>query len=74
MYSSSLYCVLSTQLELTFNSLVSVDISVYHRGFHGDLNETFQVGNVSDEAKKLVKTTWECLSKSIEMGESCTYA
>ena len=33
------------------------------------MNETFQVGTVSDDAKKLVKTTWECLRKSIEMGK-----
>jgi len=44
-----------------------VDVTVYHRGFHGDLNETFCIGKVSSVAEKLVKTTWECLQKSIEM-------
>ncbi|RWS20295.1 Methionine aminopeptidase 1-like protein, partial [Leptotrombidium deliense] len=33
--------------------LVNVDITVYHRGFHGDLNETFFVGTVDKAAKKL---------------------
>lgn len=45
-----------------------VDVTVYHRGYHGDLNETFLVGNVSDTGKKLVQTTWECLQKAIEAG------
>ena len=31
-----------------------VDVTVYHNGFHGDLNETFLVGNVKPEVKKLV--------------------
>ncbi|KAF5287702.1 hypothetical protein FQA39_LY15802 [Lamprigera yunnana] len=47
--------------------LCNVDITVYHRGFHGDLNETFLVGNVSEEHKNLVKVTHECLSKAIEI-------
>lgn len=42
-------------------------MTVYHRGFHGDLNETFFVGNVSDKHKNLVKVTYEALSKAIEI-------
>nr|CAI5837020.1 unnamed protein product [Callosobruchus analis] len=47
--------------------LCNVDITVYHRGFHGDLNETFLVGNVSEKHKKLVTVTHECLMKAIEL-------
>ncbi|XP_065324045.1 methionine aminopeptidase 1-like isoform X2 [Gordionus sp. m RMFG-2023] len=47
--------------------IVNVDITVYHDGFHGDLNETFFVGNVDEASKKLVKVTYECLSKAIEL-------
>lgn len=47
--------------------ICNVDVTVYHRGFHGDLNETFFVGNVSEQHKKLVKTTYECLAKAIEI-------
>ncbi|KAF6207728.1 hypothetical protein GE061_016176 [Apolygus lucorum] len=47
--------------------ICNVDITVYHRGFHGDLNETFLVGEVSDTAKKLTKVTWECLQKAIDI-------
>lgn len=50
----------------------AVDITVYHNGFHGDLNETFFVGDVDEEAKKLVQTTYECLMQAIDSGaRSC---
>lgn len=45
--------------------IVNVDVTVYHRGFHGDLNETFFVGKVSEASKELVKTTYECLMLAI---------
>lgn len=48
---------------------ISVDVTVYHRNFHGDLNETLLIGDVSPEAKNLVKTTWECLQNAIEIGK-----
>jgi methionyl aminopeptidase len=40
-------------------------VTVYHRGFHGDLNETFFVGDVKPEYKKLVEVTYEALMKAI---------
>lgn len=47
-----------------------VDITVYHRGFHGDLNETFFVGDqVSEDKRKLVQVTYECLQQAIDMGK-----
>jgi len=45
-----------------------VDVTTYHRGFHGDLNETMLVGSVSDKAKLLVETTHECLARAIAAG------
>jgi len=48
----------------------TVDITVYHNGFHGDLNETFYIGEVDEEAKKLVQTTYECLMQSIDSGRN----
>ena len=47
-----------------------VDISVYKHGFHSDLNETFFVGNVDQKSRDLVRTTYECLEKAIEMSKS----
>ena len=43
--------------------IVNIDVTVYHRGYHGDLNETFFVGNPKDSAKKLVKNTWDSLEQ-----------
>jgi len=53
--------------ELQDGDICNVDISLYHDGFHTDLNETFLVGNVAPETRKLVQTTHECLEKAIEI-------
>jgi methionyl aminopeptidase len=50
---------------LADGDILNIDVTVFHRGFHGDLNETVFVGNVAESAKKLVKVTWECLEKAI---------
>uniref|UniRef100_A0A7I4YKB7 Methionine aminopeptidase n=1 Tax=Haemonchus contortus TaxID=6289 RepID=A0A7I4YKB7_HAECO len=48
--------------------LCNVDVTVYHRGFHGDLNETFLVGDaVDEESRNLVRVTYECLQQAIAM-------
>ena len=49
--------------------ICNVDVTVFHRGFHGDLNETYLVGEVSPEARDLVTVTWQCLQKAIDIGE-----
>ncbi|XP_016807398.1 methionine aminopeptidase 1 isoform X3 [Pongo pygmaeus] len=46
--------------------IVNVDITLYRNGYHGDLNETFFVGEVDDGARKLVQTTYECLMQAID--------
>jgi len=46
-----------------------VDITVYKNGFHGDLNETFFVGEVDEGAQKLVRVAYECLMKGISIGK-----
>jgi len=45
--------------------ICNIDITVYYNGFHGDVNETFLVGNVDEESKTLVRVTRECLEKAI---------
>ncbi len=47
-----------------------MDITVFKNGFHGDLNETFFVGEVDEGAKKLVRVAYECLMKGIALGKS----
>uniref|UniRef100_A0A8C5KC53 Methionyl aminopeptidase 1 n=1 Tax=Jaculus jaculus TaxID=51337 RepID=A0A8C5KC53_JACJA len=39
---------------------------LYRNGYHGDLNETFFVGDVDEGARKLVQTTYECLMQAID--------
>ena len=55
-------------------SIVAVDISVYHGGFHSDLNETFFVGNVDDGSRKLVEIAYECMMKGIAIGELYSFS
>ncbi|KAL3071917.1 hypothetical protein niasHT_039742 [Heterodera trifolii] len=48
--------------------ICDVDVTVFHRGFHGDLNETFLVGDaVSEKNLKLIKVTYECLRQAIDI-------
>lgn len=47
----------------------AVDITVYRSGYHGDLNETFYVGEVEEGGRRLVQTTYECLMQAIDAGE-----
>ncbi|XP_068705433.1 methionine aminopeptidase 1-like [Montipora capricornis] len=45
--------------------LLNIDITIYFNGFHGDLNETFFVGEVNEDSKQLVKVTYECINQAI---------
>jgi methionyl aminopeptidase len=48
--------------------LCNVDVTVYHRGFHGDLNETLFIGEVDEKSKELTRVTYEALMKAIDIG------
>eukprot|EP00873_Tetraselmis_striata_P025893 jgi/Tetstr1/446157/TSEL_003559.t1 len=54
------------QRELQNGDIVNVDVTAYFEGYHGDLNETYVVGDVDEESKNLVKVTYECLMKCVE--------
>lgn len=45
--------------------ILNVDVTSIVDGWHGDSSETFMVGQVSDEARKLVQCTHDCLWKAI---------
>ncbi|KAI3444708.1 hypothetical protein Pfo_001373 [Paulownia fortunei] len=51
--------------KLEDGDIVNVDVTVYYKGVHGDLNETFFVGNVDEASQRLVQCTYECLEKAI---------
>ena len=46
--------------------IISVDCGAYINGFHGDAARTFGVGNISEEAEKLINVTRESFFKGIE--------
>ena len=46
--------------------IINIDISVYHKGYHGDLNETYFVGKPDMESLRLVTTAYECLDFAIK--------
>lgn len=45
--------------------LCNVDVTVYHRGFHGDLNETLFIGEVDEQSKLLTRVTYEAINEAI---------
>ena len=47
--------------------IVNVDVTAFKDGWHGDTSRTFEIGEVSVKAKKLVKTTFEAMMKAIEI-------
>jgi len=54
--------------EIQDGDVVNIDVTTFNRGgYHGDLNETFCVGNVDDDGKRLVQTSFECLSAALSM-------
>lgn len=52
--------------KLEDGDILNIDITVYFNGYHGDLNETFFVGNVDERSKKLVRVSYECLDLAIK--------
>jgi methionyl aminopeptidase len=52
--------------ELLDGDICNVDVTVYYKGVHADLNETWLIGNVSPEHTHLVTTAYNCLNAAIE--------
>jgi len=47
--------------------IVNLDISIYHKGFHSDLNETFFIGECDEESQRLVRTAYNALCAAAEL-------
>ena len=47
--------------------IVNVDVTAVKEGWHGDTSRTFEIGEVSVKAKKLVRTTYNAMMKAIEI-------
>ncbi len=54
--------------------IVNIDVTVYHKGHHADLNETYFVGDVDPDAVRVVETAYACLAAAVDIGECvCAY-
>ena len=54
--------------EVQDGDIVNIDVTTYSRGgYHGDLNETFCVGNVDADGWKVVETAFTCLQSALAM-------
>jgi methionyl aminopeptidase len=51
--------------EIQDGDIVNIDVTAYLNGFHGDSNQTFKVGHVSEEVSLLVDRTKESLERAI---------
>ena len=47
--------------------IVNVDVTAIKDGWHGDTSRTFEIGEVSIKAKKLIKTTHDALMEAIKI-------
>lgn len=53
--------------KLNEGDIISLDIGAQYRGFHGDSAWTYPVGEISDEAKKLLEVTEGSLFAGLEL-------
>ena len=53
--------------------IINVDVTAFKDGWHGDTSRTFEIGEVSVKAKKLVKTTYEAMMKAISIVKDGVY-
>ena len=58
---------------LNEGDIVNVDVTALKDGWHGDTSRTFEIGEVSIKAKKLVKTTYDAMMKAIKIIKEGVY-
>ena len=56
----------SKKVVLNDGDIVSVDVGAYLNGYHADAARTYPVGNISEEAGKLIDVTKECFMRGAE--------
>lgn len=49
--------------------IVKIDVGALYKGYHGDCAATFAVGEVSDEAKKLIEVTRQSFFQGLQAAE-----
>ncbi|KAK0210720.1 peptidase M24, structural domain-containing protein [Desarmillaria ectypa] len=53
--------------KLKNGDIINIGMFIHFISYHGDLNETYAVGEIDDDAKKLIRTTRECLDEAIKL-------
>lgn len=53
--------------------ILNIDVTTYFKNFHGDTNRTYFIGNVDPKIQNLVKTTYECMMKGIDVCKPGAY-
>lgn len=56
--------------KIKSGDIVSIDIGAFFEGFHGDNAATFACGDITDEARALIKATKESLYEGIKMARA----
>lgn len=57
----------SDEVVLKEGDIVNVDVSTLYKGYFSDSSRMFCIGEVSEEKKKLVQVTKECVEKGLTM-------
>ena len=56
----------SSRVRLNEGDIISVDLGIRYEGYFGDSAETFPVGEISEEAERLLKVTRESLYRAVD--------
>jgi len=60
----------SKKAILKDGDIVKIDVGAFYRGYHGDSARTFPVGEISEEAKRLIEVTKESFYRGVaQIGE-----
>ncbi len=57
----------SSEVFLKEGDIVNVDVSTIYRGYFSDSSRMYCIGKISEEKKKLVRVTKECVEKGLAM-------
>lgn len=56
----------SKDIILKDGDIINVDVSTIYNGYYSDASRMFMIGNVSENAKRLVEVTKECLEEGMK--------
>ncbi len=63
----------SDNVVLKDGDIINVDVSTIYHGYFSDSSRMFCIGNVSEEKKRLVDVTKECVEKGLEQVKPWTF-